>query len=97
MKRLRATLMARGQVLATLLSQVMAGKLPAELDLVPGKPGLRPEEKLRAALDALEKRRVLIDADDDGYGRCDICHTDLGLAALDEMPWADRCAAHADA
>ncbi len=96
MKRLRTNLMARGQMLATLLSQVMAGKEPS-LDLVPGKPGLRPEERLRAALDAVEKRRMLIDADDDAYGCCDICHVDLGLAQLDEMPWADRCPAHADA
>lgn len=89
--------MARGQLLATLLSQVMAGKQPPELDLVPGKPGMRPEEKLRAALEAVEERRKLIDADDDAYGRCDICATDLGLPRLDEMAWADRCAAHADA
>ena len=88
--------MARGQMLANMLSELMAGKEPS-LDLVPGKPGMRPEERVRAALDAVEKRRKLIDADDDGYGRCDICHEDLGLPRLDEMPWADRCAAHADA
>lgn len=96
MKRLRANLMKRGQALADGLADVLAGKHPPILSLITGKPGMRPEEKLRAALDQIERRRTLIDADDDAFGRCDICKLDLGLAALDEMPWADRCAPHAD-
>jgi RNA polymerase-binding transcription factor DksA len=47
------------------------------------------------ALDQVEARRKLIDADDDKFGRCDVCGEDLGLPALGELPWADRCAAHA--
>jgi hypothetical protein len=94
-QRLRTNLMKRGQVLATLLEQVMAGKEPPQLSTLPGKPGMRPEEKLRMALDQVESRRKLIDADDDQYGRCGVCGTDLGLPSLEEMPWADRCAAHA--
>jgi RNA polymerase-binding transcription factor DksA len=93
---LRAHLMKRGLTLATLLSEVLAGKAK-ERDLAalaPGKPGLRPEERVRMALDQVEKRRKLIDADDDGYGRCDVCGEDLGLPALVEMPWADRCQKH---
>jgi hypothetical protein len=92
----RKHLMARGQTLATLLSQVLAGKHPPGLTaLLDAKPGLRPEEVLRLALDQIETRRKLIDADDDRFGRCDICGTDLGEAALGEMAWADRCQTHA--
>ena len=88
--------MARGQTLATLLSDVMAGKRPPSLvSLLAAKPGKRPEEVLRLALDQIETRRKLLDADDDRFGRCDICGVDLGEAALGEMAWADRCAEHA--
>jgi len=93
--RLRRGIMAQGLKLSTMLSEVLAGKEPPGLALVMGKPGMRPEEKLRYALDQVEARRKLIDADDDKYGRCDICGEDLGLPALGELPWADRCAAHA--
>ena len=93
--RLRRALLDRGQTLATLLADVMAGKRPPSLAaLLAARPGERPEEVLRRALDQVEARRRLLDAGDDRYGRCDICHVDLGAAALDEMPWADRCAAH---
>jgi RNA polymerase-binding transcription factor DksA len=93
---LRRDLMKRGRDLATLLSDVMAGKRPPSLAaLLAQKPGARPEEVLRLALDQVEGRRKLLDADDDRFGRCDVCGTDLGDAALGEMPWADRCAAHA--
>ena len=94
--RLRRDLVWRGSTLATLLAQVLAGKKPPQLTaLLAQKPGLRPEEVLRLALDQIEQRRRLIDGDDDRYGRCDTCGVDLGSAALGEMPWADRCAAHA--
>lgn len=94
--RFRRDLMKRGATLATLLSEVLAGKQPPALAaLLAQKPGKRPEEVLRLALDQVEARRKLIDAGDDGYGRCDVCGVDLGAAALGEMPWADRCAVHA--
>lgn len=94
--RMRAQLMKRGRDLATLLSDVMAGKRPPSLvSLLAQKPGKRPEEVLRLALDEIEARRKLLDADDDRFGRCDVCGEDLGAAALGEMAWADRCAAHA--
>ena len=95
---LRRGIMSRGLVLSTLLADVLAGK-DKERELgalgLDDKPGLRPEERLRAALDQVEARRTLLDAQDDRYGRCDVCGEDLGLAALTEMPWADRCRAHA--
>lgn len=88
--------MSRGQALATMLAEVLAGKHPPSLEaLLAEKPGARPEEVLRQALDQVEGRRKLIDADDDRFGRCDICGADLGEAAMLEVPWADRCPAHA--
>lgn len=95
MVQLRRQIMKRGFDLSTMLADVLAGKTPAGLAALAGKPGMRPEEKLRLALDQVEGRRKLIDADDDRYGRCDVCSEDLGLASLRELPWADRCAAHA--
>ena len=89
--------MDRGLVLATLLSDALAGKLDegrlAELGYR-GKPGARPAEKLRWALDQVERRRILLDSDDDRFGRCDVCGADLGEVQLDQMPWADRCEEH---
>jgi hypothetical protein len=94
--RLRRDLLRRGLTLATLLSQVLAGKRPPELvALLAQRPGKRPDEVLRLALDQIEARRKLLDSGDDRYGRCDTCGIDLGAAALGEMPWADRCPAHA--
>jgi RNA polymerase-binding transcription factor DksA len=94
--RLRRDLMERAQALASLLAEVLAGKQPPTLAaLLAQKPGIRPEEAVRAALEQIEARRKLLDAHDDRYGRCDVCGADLGLSALSELPWADRCAAHA--
>ena len=94
-KRMRKALLERGRVLATLLSEVLAGKASeARLAFLEGKPGERPAEKLRRALDQVERRRVLLDSGDERFGRCDICDEDLGEQALGEMPWADRCRAH---
>ena len=96
MAQLRRDLMRRGLTLATLLSGVLASKRPPELaELLAQRPGRRPEEVLRFALDQVEARRKLLDSGDDRYGRCDACGIDLGTAALGEMPWADRCQAHA--
>lgn len=94
--QLRRDLLRRGATLAQLLSDVLAGKRPPELaELLAQRPGKRPEEVLRLALDQVESRRKLLDGGDDRYGRCDTCGVDLGAAALAEMPWADRCATHA--
>lgn len=96
--RLRRQLLERGRVLATLLAEVLAGK-PSEARLstmgVVGKPGMRPEEKLRWTLDRVEARRRLLEHDDDQFGRCEVCGSDLGEAAIEQLPWADRCPAHA--
>ena len=95
--RLRRRLLDRGQVLATVLSELLAGKDNTPMLLALGllRPGIRPEEAVRKALDQVESRRILLDARDDRYGRCDVCGADLGATALEEMAWADRCQAHA--
>lgn len=92
----RRDLMRRGETFATLLAEVLAGKRPPQLaELLAQKPGKRPEEVLRLALEQIEGRRRLIDTGDDRYGRCDVCGADLGVTRLGEMPWADRCTTHA--
>jgi RNA polymerase-binding transcription factor DksA len=96
-ERYRKALLKKGHQVATLLAEVLAGKdrrreLAALPDLV-GRPGMRPEEKLRAYLDLIESRRLLLVAGDDRFGRCDACGAELAPLALDEMPWADRCRA----
>jgi RNA polymerase-binding transcription factor DksA len=93
---MRHALRRRGQDLAELLAQVMAGKQPPQLAaLLAVQPGKRPDEVLRDALAQVDGRRALLDADDDRFGRCDVCGADLGEAAVRELPWVDRCAAHA--
>jgi hypothetical protein len=89
--------MRRGHALATVLAELLAGKdghrglRALALD---ARPGLRPEERVRLALDQVEGRRRLLDAEDDAYGRCVACGEELGLPALEELPWADRCRRH---
>lgn len=93
--RLRRALLRKGHKIATELSELLAGKgkrvRVGDLPVFARKPGMRPEERLRAYLDHIEACRQLLDADDDRYGRCTACHADLGLVALGDMPWADRC------
>jgi hypothetical protein len=97
--RLRRKLLDRGQVLATQLAAELAGKGGKQGLAAIGlddKPGMRPEEILRAALDQVEKLRKQVEAGDDAYGRCRECGVDLGgPVAMLEVPWADACPAHA--
>ncbi|MBX3154472.1 MAG: hypothetical protein KF773_00605 [Deltaproteobacteria bacterium] len=100
-RRLRRGLLDRGMTLATLLAEAMSGRSGVDERRltalgVGGKPGMTLREKLRWALDRVESRRRLLDARDDAYGRCEVCHADLGELALGEMPWADRCRNHPD-
>lgn len=94
--RLRRQLLRRGATLATLLADILSGKdrevALAALGVL--RPGIRPEEALRKALDQVETRRRLLVAADERFGRCDVCGAELASAALDDMPWADRCQAH---
>jgi hypothetical protein len=96
--RLRRALGARGQVIATKLTELLAGADGEAVARALGfglAPGARPEEILRRSLDHVVALRALIDADDDHYGRCATCQLDLGPARMLEVPWADACPAHA--
>ena len=89
----RRDLLRRGRVLADALADLLAGKHPPALEELL-RPGIRPEEAVRKALDQVERRRELLDAGDDRYGRCDVCGLDLGPTVLTDMAWADRCVDH---
>ncbi len=96
--RLRRALGARGQVIATKLTELLAGADAEAVARALGfglVPGARPEEILRRSLDHVVALRAMIDADDDHYGRCTTCALDLGPARMLEVPWADACPAHA--
>jgi len=94
---LRRALLHRGATLAQLLGDVLSGKdrALALLSLGVDRPGIRPEEALRKALEEVEMRRRLLVAGDDRFGRCDVCGVPFTTAALIELPWADRCQKHA--
>ncbi len=82
-------LLAKGQEIAGMLSDLLAGKKPSGLDLLEARPGETEEEKLHRYLDLIQSR---IDAIQDGtYGRCQVCGGQIPLAELDEVPWAERC------
>ena len=84
-ERLRRRLLKRGSTLATIIADLLAGKDRERQLAALGylRPGLRPEEAARNALDQVEARRRLLVDGDDRYGRCDICGTDLGILSLD--------------
>lgn len=94
---LHRSLVKRGCLLATLLGDVLAGKdRTAELAAigVDPRPGMHPDEQLRDALNLVERRRRLLDAGDDRFGRCEVCGVELSRADLEQLAWADRCHAH---
>jgi hypothetical protein len=96
-ERLRRRLLKQRMALATLLAEVVSGKDRTSVLQALGilGPGIRPDEALCEALDRVERRRVLLVSDDARYGCCELCGADLGADALEQMPWADRCRAHA--
>jgi hypothetical protein len=96
-ERVRRRVLKYGRALTTLLAEVVSGKDRTSVLQALGvlRPGTRPEQALRDALDRIERRRLLLVSDDAGYGCCEICGIDLGGPALEEVPWADRCRAHA--
>jgi hypothetical protein len=93
--RLRKALLRKGGAIAAQLADLLAGKgKKLDLQALPAlarKPGMRPEERLRAYLDHVETCRRRLDAGDARYGRCQVCGADIDLPALEEMPWTDRC------
>jgi len=97
-ERYRRALLDKGMEISAQLAAELAGKGSSEVGLavVPAlitRPGMRPDEKLRAFLDLVERKRRSLVADELGFGHCGACETPLGESELDQMPWADRCQA----
>ena len=88
---LRKKLLAKGQELATKLSQLLEGKSPGGLDQLDAEPGETPEEKVRRYLAVIQSRLTAIR--EGTYGKSAHCGAELSFAELDELPWADACRA----
>ncbi|MGM0576736.1 MAG: hypothetical protein ACQEXJ_13485 [Myxococcota bacterium] len=85
---------AKGLQVASKLADLMAGK---DIDLNDmqgvweGDEDRDDEERLRTWLDAINAARHRIQSG--AYGRCLACDEPLDPAALDEIPWLERCPA----
>jgi hypothetical protein len=94
--RIRAwkrALLAKGADVARMLEAILAGK---EVDLGAGIPELGASDKelrLRRFLELID--RGIMRADAGGFGRCGVCGESIEASVLDEAPWTDRCAKHA--
>jgi hypothetical protein len=89
---LKRKLLKKGQEIAAMLADLLAGKMPAGLAGLAGKPGEKPEEKLRRYMGVIQSRIDAINAGQD-YGLCEVCGQEIPFVELDELPWADRCTA----
>ena len=83
----------KGLEVATKLAELKAGQNVTLADMA--SPGLdieamTKEERIRAFLDLINASRTRLMSGD--YGRCRSCDAMLGPAALDEVPWTERCA-----
>ena len=83
----------KGLEVATRLAELKAGQNISLADME--SPGLdieamTQEERIRAFLDLINAARTRLMSGD--YGRCLACDAELTPAALDELPWTQRCA-----
>ncbi len=93
--RWRRALLDKGAAVAGALEDLLADR---EVDLATlglGERGSDLIERTRAHLQRLD--RAIKAFDTPSFGRCGVCGEALQPEALDEQPWADRCARHADA
>jgi RNA polymerase-binding transcription factor DksA len=88
---LKRTLLNKGRDLAEKLSQMMAGKSVSIPELLAPKVGETPIERLRRYLDLVDGRIKAINAGT--YGACHLCNAPLSYVELEQMPWAQYCAA----
>lgn len=87
-------LLAKGGEIARQLEDLLAGK---DVDLSAGIPEFGTTDKelrLRRFLDSID--RGIKRADTGRFGRCAVCGVDIPAAVLDERPWTERCAEHAN-
>ena len=84
----------KGLEVATKLAGLKAGQNITLADMGTGleRAGLTKEERLRNYLDLINASRTrLLSGPGGGYGRCLACGVELTPAALDELPWTERC------
>ena len=99
-KELRQRLLSKGGEVANKLAKVLAGQnVRLENITVRGTVsgegvGMTKEEKLRAYLDLINRRRQLLERDDVRFLRCAECDVELSLAAARESPWLGPCSKH---
>jgi RNA polymerase-binding transcription factor DksA len=91
LERLKRLLLNKGRDLAEKLSQLMAGKPVSLQELLAPKVGETPTERCRRYLDLVDGRIKAINAGT--YGNCFLCETPLSYVELEQMPWAQYCAA----
>ena len=88
-EQLKRALLHKGGELADKLSRLLAGQSVDLGALGGGKPGERPEEKLRRFMARIQ--RALTELRAGQFGDCGQCGAPLGYLAVVETPWADRC------
>ena len=88
---LKRLLLRKGRDLSEKLSEMMSGKNVRFEELLAPKVGETPMERLRRYLDLVDGRIKAINAGT--YGNCFLCETPLSYAELEQMPWAEYCAA----
>ena len=91
LERLKRLLLNKGRDLADKLSQLMAGKQVSIQELLAPKVGETPTERVRRYLDLVDGRIKAINAGT--YGTCFLCEAPLSYVELEQMPWAQYCAA----
>lgn len=88
---LKRRLLNKGRDLAEKLSAMMAGKTVTLEEILSPKPGETKIERLRRYLDIVDGRIKAINAGT--YGNCFLCNAPLSYVELEQMPWAQYCAA----
>lgn len=93
LRKWKRELLAKGSDVAAQLEALLAGK---NVDLA-GVPELGTDDKeirLRRFLEMID--RGIKRAGTEKFGRCGVCGEEIPAAVLDERPWTERCARHAE-
>ena len=87
---LRRRLLDKGAEINARLTELLSHPEVSLADLIGGgKPGEKPEERLRRFLDLIDTQLQAIRAGT--YGRCVTCGDPLPYAHLEQVPWIDTC------
>jgi RNA polymerase-binding transcription factor DksA len=89
-QRLKRQLLDKGAEINAKLMDILDHKRVDVSELIGGgKPGERPEERLRRFLDLVDGRLRAIRQGT--YGRCERCGDGLPYEHLRQVPWIDTC------